>query len=98
MPFGRVVNNTIVGGSSADSQVMQLAGSCTLRAAIEEAHARVGRQHIEVPNLGSYQLSLGQLEVTDTVTVEGIGKPVIDAQGASRVFSVLCIWSSCITI
>ena len=70
-------------------QPLQLAGPCTLRAAIEEANARSGAQHIEVPKFPSdYGLSLGQLEITDDVTIEGINRPVIDANHDSRVFLI----------
>ncbi len=99
-PFGRVINNTLISGGETFDGIGELtgetvdvefalAGPCTLRAAIEEANARGGRQLIEVPNLGTYELTLGELQVTDTVTIEGTGgRPLVDANGASRVMSI----------
>jgi large repetitive protein len=66
--------------------------TCTLRAALEEADALpVGsRIKVDVP-AGTYDLSLGSLEVTaNTVTVSGAGRAVteVTAGGASRVLFV----------
>ena len=45
-------------------------GGCTLRAAIEEANASPGKDHIDVP-IGSYILDHGKLSITDDVVVMG---------------------------
>lgn len=45
-------------------------GGCTLRAAIEEANASPGKDHIGVP-IGNYVLDLGQLSITDDVVITG---------------------------
>jgi|CXWL01.1.fsa_nt_gi CSLREA domain-containing protein len=68
-------------------------GRCTLRAAIQEANALAGPQTIQL-GTGTYQLTIpgagedlsvtGDLDVTDTLTVVGLGAAVtlIDANGA----------------
>ena len=61
---------------------------CTLRAALEETNALAGVDGIQLP-AGVYILTLGQLEVTDSVTIQGVNtRPVIDAAGQSRVLRV----------
>lgn len=73
-------------------------GVCTLRAAIEEANALPGSQHIEVPVFDTpYQLFLGELKIRDSVVIEGgfidsedqFIHAVVDAQKQSRVMSVI---------
>lgn len=62
---------------------------CTLRAAIEEANALPGSQSILIDGtLGDYQLVLGQLEITEGVTIRGHEMPLIDANHHSRIFRV----------
>ncbi|MGI9606324.1 MAG: choice-of-anchor Q domain-containing protein [Acidimicrobiales bacterium] len=72
------------------TEMFQLAGKCTLRAAIEEANARAGQQRIEVPDLfGSvYTIPLGTLDVTDTVVIESDGLVTIDAEDGHRTMHI----------
>ncbi len=65
------------------------AGNCTLRAAVQEANACPGPDVIDVGE-GTHVLTLGQLVLTDEVTVRGAGasSTVVDGNAASRVFSV----------
>jgi CSLREA domain-containing protein len=66
--------------------------TCTLRAALEEADALPAGSTIKVDvPAGTYDLSLGSLEVTaNTVTVSGAGRAMtaVTAGGASRVLFV----------
>ena len=64
-------------------------GKCSLRAAIEEANACLGPNTVNVPG-GIYLLTLGQLRVTDDLTVigEGAGNTIVDAFARSLVFSI----------
>ena len=64
--------------------------TCTLRAAIEEANASPGRQSIVVDSTkGPFELTLGELVVTDGVDVLGHGpRALIDAGRRSRVFRI----------
>ena len=64
--------------------------ACTLRAAIEEANALNGRQRIIIDSeKGPFNLTEGQLNVTDGVDIIGYGpRAVIDAGKRSRVFYV----------
>ncbi len=64
-------------------------GTCTLRAAIEESNYRPGIQQIEIPNLGvDILLTLGRLEITESVFITGEEMPVINAQHSSSVMHV----------
>ena len=74
-------------------------GKCTLRAAVQEANSVAGADLISVPGLpGGYDLALtgsgddaalsGDLDLTDSVTIQGSGAPVVDGIGADRVFDV----------
>ncbi len=64
-------------------------GTCTLRAAIEESNYRPGIQQIEVPNFGvDILLTLGRLEITESVFITGEDAPVISAQNKSSVFHI----------
>lgn len=64
-------------------------GSCSLRAAIEEANQMPGIQFIEVPDLHlPYLLDLGEIQITDSVVITGMGNPYVDAQGRSRILNV----------
>ncbi|MCW5890225.1 MAG: CSLREA domain-containing protein [bacterium] len=74
-------------------------GACTLRAAIQEANALVGTDVVTVP-AGTYVLTLtgdgendgltGDLDVRDTIEIEGAGRDatIIDGGSADRVFHV----------
>src|SRR5262245_25913627 len=63
-------------------------GSCTLRAAIEEANGYPGADTITL--LGSkYNLGLGELDVTEDLTIEGVDyDTTIDAHRLGRMFSI----------
>jgi len=65
------------------------AGTCTLRAAIEEANALAGPDEILVPN-GTYRLTAGPLAITGDTVLEGGGMDRSNLQGArtARVLSV----------
>lgn len=72
----------------ANPYIPNLTG-CTLRAAIEEANALAGTQSILVDGTkGTYNLSLGQLDITEGVTVRGHKMPIIDAHQKSRIFFI----------
>lgn len=69
---------------------------CTLRAAVQEANATAAADTIQLPNLGAdYGLSqagagedaalTGDLDLTQSVTIQGSGQPVIDGLGSDRV-------------
>jgi CSLREA domain-containing protein len=76
------------------------AGACTLRAAIQEANALAGADTINVPS-GTYILTipggnedaaaLGDLDITDDLTIDGTGTgpAVVSGNGRDRVFDVL---------
>ena len=63
------------------------AGTCTVRAAVEEANARSGRQNISIP-AGTYALPLGELLVKGDTGLWGHGRPSLKAAGNSRVLRV----------
>lgn len=63
------------------------AGTCTVRAAVEEANARSGRQNISIP-AGTYALPLGELLVKGDTGLWGHGRPSLQAAGSSRVLRV----------
>ena len=74
-------------------------GRCTLRAAIMEANARPGTDHIFVPS-GIYLLStaaivddhsiFGDLDITDALVLEGagVGATILDADRRDRILDV----------
>ncbi len=64
-------------------------GTCSLRAAIEEANAREGAQTITLPD-GTYKLDIGQLVITQNLTLKGAGSEstIIDGMGKSRIFVI----------
>jgi CSLREA domain-containing protein len=82
------VNTTVDDDDAAlgDGQCATSSGACTLRAAIQEANSLSGGDAVIV-RAGSYQLTLGQLEVTDDLTITGAGEAstVIDGKKKSRV-------------
>lgn len=61
---------------------------CTLRAAIEEANVLVGADVIRVDTPATYLLELGQLLVTQSLTIHGNTGVFVDADDNSRVFRV----------
>ena len=65
--------------------------SCTLRAAIEEANTRPGRQTISIDGANGqvYKLTRGQLSITESLAIYGNDKPIIDAERRSRVLNLL---------
>lgn len=82
-PFEPVIDDFVRPGWVPDD-------ACTLRAAIEEANALAGRQRIIIDSAkGPFNLTEGQLEVTDGVDIIGYGtRAVIDAEKRNRVFYV----------
>lgn len=78
------------GGLKGNPERDNLQGrACTLRAAIEEANAMPGSQRILVDGTkGPFELSKGQLVVTDGVSIMGHELPVIDAGRRSRTFLI----------
>jgi CSLREA domain-containing protein len=74
-------------------------GSCTLRAAVQEANALAGSDTIQLP-AGTYVLSLagqgedvaatGDLDITDEITIAGASSAttIVDGNAADRVFDV----------
>jgi hypothetical protein len=62
-------------------------GNCTLRAAIEESNALAGNQSVLIDGtIGVFNLTLGELHITDGITLNGYDLPLIDADKRSRVF------------
>ncbi len=82
-----------------DGDCATLDGDCTLRAAIQEANAFTGTDHILLPS-GTYTLTLegtgedaaatGDLDITDSITLEGEGAAttIVDGGGLDRVLHV----------
>lgn len=63
--------------------------ACTLRAAIEEANVLPGSQRILVDGTkGPFELTKGQLTISDGVTILGHELPLIDAKQRSRTFLI----------
>src|SRR2546427_7295051 len=74
-------------------------GTCTLRAAIQEANALPGPDTIMVPP-GTYLLTIegrdedapvtGDLDITDDVTITGAGadRTILDGNGIDRIFDI----------
>ncbi len=82
-----VVNTTT---DSADMGGCQTVSTCSLRDALNAADGEADPDTVEVP-AGTYDLTLGQLEVAGTaITVRGAGarQTIVDAGGASRVFEL----------
>jgi CSLREA domain-containing protein len=90
-PF--TVNSTVdaVDLNPGDGICATSTGDCTLRAAIEESNALPGfpREIIELPT-GSYVLSLGQLEIQNSLSLKGEGpyNSIIDADRRSTVLFI----------
>lgn len=72
-----------------DGRCAAISGRCTLRAALEEANARAGRNRVDLLS-GRYVLSLGELEITDDLVLSGYDplNTVIDANRRSRVLAI----------
>ena len=89
-----------VDASPGDGVCDDGAGSCTLRAVIQEANALAGADTITLP-AGTYTLTIagtaedadatGDLDITDELTITGAGEAVtiIDGGGLDRVFHVI---------
>ena len=85
--------------SPGDGRCQTEAGSCSLRAAIQEANAVVDENTIHIP-AGTYQLTLtgadedaaatGDLDVTASVDIigAGAGSTIIDGMHSDRVFDI----------
>lgn len=83
-----------------DGACATTAGTCSLRAAIQEANAQSGRQEILLPTgyyrlsaLGAYEdaAATGDLDILDDLAIRGLGEPddtMIDAERTDRVFQV----------
>lgn len=65
------------------------AGSCTLRASIDEANALVGADTVSLPS-GKYLLWGGMLAITDDLTINGAGadRTTVSGNRKARVLSV----------
>jgi len=78
-----------------DRECATLAGTCTLRAAIEEANANSGIWTISVP-AGNYELDLpvrsggGSLDITSSMKIQGsgAGTTIIEQQERDTVFQI----------
>ncbi len=85
-PFTVNNNGDASDSNPGDAVCATAAGTCTLRAAIEEANARAGADTITIPPM---TIAVSQeLEVTQDVTIAGAGEAqtVIDGNNATRVF------------
>jgi len=90
----------VIDVAPGDGICLTVGGTCTLRAAMQEANALVGRDTIEAPS-GKYVLTIpgrdenasasGDLDVTDDLVLRGSGSDpvVIDANGIDRVLHVV---------
>src|SRR2546428_4296509 len=88
-----------VDAAPGDGRCATAGGSCTLRAAIQEANAHTGADTIMVP-AGTYPLTIagrgedaaatGDLDITDDVTIIGAGadSTIVDGNGIDRVFEI----------
>jgi CSLREA domain-containing protein len=95
------VNDTAdaVDAAPGDGHCATAAGTCTLRAAVQEANARAGGDTIMVP-AGTYLLTIegrgedmaltGDLDIRVDVTITGAGaaSTVVDGNGTDRVFEI----------
>ena len=97
--YGFLVNTTAdtVDANPGDGLARDANGKTSLRAAVMEANASIGRDVIILP-AGTYTLSLssgadaaqGDLDVTDDLTIAGVGtgQTVINANQIDRVFEL----------
>jgi CSLREA domain-containing protein len=94
------VNSTVdaVDAAPGDGQCATSAGSCTLRAAIQETNTHAGHDHIHLP-AGNYLLTLagedtlaavGDLDITDSLSITGAlsSTTIIDANRLDRALFV----------
>lgn len=85
------VNTTIDApdANMGDGMCASSGGQCSLRAAIDEANNFVGADIIALP-AGEYHLTLGQLAITDSATVQGAGAAttIIDPDTFNRIFQI----------
>src|SRR5438876_9548202 len=82
-----------------DGNCATAGGTCTLRAAIQEANAHAGADTIMVP-AGTYLLTIagqgediaatGDLDITDDATITGAGadNTILDGNGIDRIFDI----------
>src|SRR6266403_1666587 len=89
-----------VDAAPGDGRCATAGGTCTLRAAIQEANAHTGADTIMVP-AGTYLLmipgrgedaaAMGDLDITDDVTITGAGadSTIVDGNGIDRVFEIV---------
>lgn len=86
---GAVVNSTadLHDAAPGNGVCATSTGTCTLRAAVEEADARPGRQDVSIP-AGTYDLPLGELLVTGDTGLWGHGRPHLRATAYRRVLEV----------
>ena len=96
-----VVNDTTdaLDMTPTDNLCLTAGGTCTLRAAVQQANALTGPDTIMLP-AGTYTLTIsgrcedatatGDLDITDdlTITGAGAGTTIIDGNGIDRVFDV----------
>jgi hypothetical protein len=75
--------------SPGDGNCTANTGRCSLRAAIEETNALLGRDTIFLPS-DTYHLSLGELNITDDVDIVGseINDTIISGENTNRIFRV----------
>ena len=95
------VNDTADGVDAipGDGTCATAAGTCTLRAAIQEANANAGLDTIMVPG-GTYLLTIagqgedgaatGDLDIKDDLTITGAGadSTILDGNGIDRIFDI----------
>jgi len=74
---------------TADESGTCTPGNCSLREAIEAANTNPGADDVSVP-AGTYLLTLGQLVVSDDVSIAGAGQTstIIDGNATDRVFDI----------
>src|SRR5437870_652478 len=88
-----------VDAAPGDGSCATAGGTCTLRAAIQEANAHSGPDTIMVP-AGTYLLTIlgrgedmaatGDLDITDDLTIIGAGadRTIVDGNGIDRIFDI----------
>ncbi len=74
---------------TADTNGNCTPGNCSLREAIDAANTNPGADDVPVP-AGTYLLTLGQLVVSDDVSIAGAGQAstIIDGNATGRVFYI----------
>ena len=96
-----VVDHASDGGDldPADGICSTSTGTCTLRAAIQQANQNPGHDVVELP-AGVYSIGIGgqfedagatgDFDITDSLTIQGAGIPssIVDAQHLDRVFDI----------